>query len=112
MSLADQSSPNFHGNTLPLPQNREKKATTEINGDQPSHSHGPNSNQNYQQRPPHSCFCHEIRLSRNNCNSKVVDFCFVPNSPRRSAVSPLPAKHVNFKNARTVTEPKSYTLNK
>jgi hypothetical protein len=117
MSLAEhQPGPSHYASTPPLPQNREKKAATEINADLHAHSLGPNSKSHYQHPPlPYpnlqACFCREVRLSRNTCTSKVVDFSFIP-STRKSPVSPLPTKNMSFKNARTVTEPKSYTLNK
>jgi hypothetical protein len=111
MSLADQPG-NFGVSPIP-PQNRQKKSATEICGDQHAHSVGPNSNhKNYNIMNLHSCFCREVRISRNNCISKVVDYSFVPTA-RRSPVSPLPTKNFNFKdNARVITETKSYTLNK
>jgi hypothetical protein len=110
MSLADQ--PNNVAASISMPQNRQKKASTEIFTDQHTHSIEPNSNyKNYNPLQLNSCFCRELRLSRNNCVSKVVDFSFVPSLP--NSHSPFPPKNINFKgNYRTITEPKSQTLNK
>ena len=63
----------------------------------------------------HSCFCRAVRLSRNACVSRVVDYSFVPLYPaRRQFFNPsIPPKNAGFKaNPRTAAEAKSYTLNK
>lgn len=70
---------------------------------------------NYNLSDLHSCFCREVRLSRNMCVSKVVEYSFVPlNMARRQFFSSnISPKNTSFKaNPRTVTEAKSYTLNK
>lgn len=111
MSLADQPDP-FNFGTASSPKNRLKKASTEIN-DPYNKSVGPNSKHtNHNLLNLSSCFCREVRLSRNGCVSKVVDFSFIPPSQHKIQAAPLPQKGINFKGTRTITEPKSYTLNK
>lgn len=58
-----------------------------------------------------------MRIKKNSCISKVVEFSFIPtnnNIKKQFFSSSFSNKNINFKsnNTRTITEGKSYTLNK
>jgi hypothetical protein len=106
MSLADhQAATNYCPSVLP--KNRPKKAATEI--DDNSNNMGL---QTYNIANLHSCFCRQIRITRNDLVAKVVDFSFFP-AIRKSPISPFPPKNTNTKSQpKYVAETKSYTLKK
>lgn len=101
----EESSASFDGEKAKT-VNRAKKATTEL---PPKDGH-----KGYNLLDLHACFCREVRLSRNACISKVVDYSFVPPSPaRRQFFNPSVApKIAGFKCNPRTAEGKSYTLAK